>query len=64
MLGKFAFIQGKIVDINQVVEANSKVSLYICRIVHEINGRSKGIKEMLYWNKIIEVKYRIKKVRK
>ena len=34
--------------INQVVEANGKVSLYIYKIVHEVNGSSKDIKEMLY----------------
>ena len=30
------------------MEANGKVSLYICKIVHEVNGSSKDIKEMLY----------------
>ena len=43
-MGDFAFVQGKIVHINQVVEANGKVSLYICKIVHEVNGSSKDIK--------------------
>ena len=54
-LGKFAFVHGKIVNINQIVEANSKVSLYMSRVVHKVHISSEGICLMLYWHKKYDV---------
>ena len=47
-------------NINLIVETNSKVHLLICSIVQEVHSSSIGIKIMIYWHTQIEVKYLIK----
>ena len=51
-------------NINQIVEANSKVSLYMSRVVHKVHISSEGICLMLYWHKKYDVKYLITAFRK
>ena len=58
-LGKFAFVYGKIVNINQIVKTNSETSLYMCRLVNKAYIKSWGIWLILYWHK----KYKVKNIK-
>ena len=54
-LEKFAFI----VNINKIVEANSKFSLQICSIVNKVSSSSKGIVIMIYMIGINKLRFNI-----